>query len=163
MGFLSTVYTSNMSGKVTLLIKHSVTDLTGISRTSLMHALDVVSKSTPMCEVFTTVSTGERSLTLVHTPDVMVKITPMWEVFATVITGERFLTLMDTLDVLVKIILAIKHFGTSLTCIARTSVESPNMELPTTISGKTFPTPPTRVSDSHPLVRLYLYFNLRLH
>ena len=102
-------------------------------------------------------------LSFVHTPYVLYEMSFLRKVFTTVSTGERFLTLMDTLDVLVKIILAIKHFGTSLTCIARTSVESPNMELPTTISGKTFPTPPTRVSDSHPLVRLYLYFNLLLH
>ena len=103
-------------------------------------------------------------LSFVHTPYVLYEMSFLRKVFTTVSTGERFLTLMDTLDVLIKIILAIKHFGTSLTCIARTSMAPPNMAVSPLNSSKTFPTQHTHEPyPLHHLGRLYLYFNFLLH
>ena len=67
---------------------------------------------------------------------------------------------MHTLDVLIKTSYLFKQFVTALTSMTLTFMESPNMEIPSTNSSKTFPTQATHRDVTLPflhLVRLDLY------
>ena len=138
----------DMVSKITPMREVFSTFSTGVRFRTQMDALDVVPKITPSCEVFATVSTGERSLTLVHTPDVMVKITPMWEVFTTNSAGVRLLSQVDALDVSITIAFLLKHFGTDLTDMVIF------METPNNISNMWAPiTNSSKVLPTHPTHR----------
>ena len=164
MPLLSVVYAPNMPSKMLAPPKPSPTHRTAVGLLSLVYTPDVTGKGDALTKPSTALRTDMGLLSFVHTPYVLYEMSFLRKVFTTVSTGERFLTLMDTLDVVPKIIFAIKHFGTSLTCIARTSMAPPNMPVSPLNSSKTFPTQHTHEPyPLHHLGRLYLYFNLLLH
>ena len=75
----STVYTSNMSGKVASITKTFSTLRTDMGLLSFVHTPHVLYEMHFLRKVFTTVSTGVWFLALVYALDVAVKITLLSE------------------------------------------------------------------------------------